>query len=62
MIEAAEPAGSEKEQLETMRSGPAGVAYSFERFSTSSKQLPRNSKLFSAEMNRSYIAKRKQRL
>jgi hypothetical protein len=38
MIDAAAPAGSESETSETMRSGPAGVGYSFERFSTSSKQ------------------------
>ena len=34
MIETAEPGGSVKETSETMRSGPAGVEYSFERFST----------------------------
>jgi hypothetical protein len=38
MIETAEPGGNERETSETMRSGPAGVEYSFERFSTLSKQ------------------------
>src|SRR6185437_4163042 len=33
MIDTAEPGGSVNETSETMRSGPAGVAYSFERFS-----------------------------
>src|SRR5919106_11061 len=36
MIEAAEPCGSASETPEIIRSGPAGVEYSFERFSTSS--------------------------
>ena len=45
MMETAEPAGNEKEMSETMRSDPAGVEYSFVRFSTlsnnpSSNQLP----------------------
>src|SRR6185369_4240907 len=34
MIETAEPGGRVMETSETMRSGPAGVEYSFERFST----------------------------
>jgi len=34
MIETAEPGGSVNDTSETMRSGPAGVAYSFDRFST----------------------------
>ena len=38
MIETAEPGGNESETSETMRSGPAGVEYSFERFSTFSNR------------------------
>jgi hypothetical protein len=34
MIETAEPGGSVRDTSETMRSGPAGVEYSFEMFST----------------------------
>jgi len=34
MIETADPGGSVRDTSETMRSGPAGVEYSFERFST----------------------------
>src|SRR5688500_2549075 len=37
MIDTAEPGGSEKVTSETIRSGPAGVEYSLETFSTSSK-------------------------
>jgi hypothetical protein len=40
MIETAEPGGKVKETSETIRSGPAGVEYSFERFSIFSKQDP----------------------
>src|SRR5215203_2739306 len=38
MIDTAEPGGNEIETSETIRSDPAGVGYSFERFSTFSKQ------------------------
>jgi len=38
MIETAEPGGNESETSETMQSDPAGVKYSFERFSTLSKR------------------------
>jgi len=38
MIETAEPGGNVKETSETIRSGPAGVGYSFDKFSTFSKQ------------------------
>ena len=40
MIETAEPGGRVKETSETIRSAPAGVEYSFERFSTFSKEDP----------------------
>ena len=38
MIETAEPGGKENETSETIRSGPAGVEYSFETFSTFSNR------------------------
>jgi hypothetical protein len=34
MMETAEPGGRVRDTSDTMRSGPAGVGYSFERFST----------------------------
>jgi hypothetical protein len=37
MIDTAEPGGKDNETFETIGSGPAGVWYSFERFSTLSK-------------------------
>jgi hypothetical protein len=37
MIDAADPGAKDIEMPDTIRSGPAGVEYSFERFSTFSK-------------------------
>jgi len=45
MIETAEPGGSVRDTSETMRSGPVGVEYSFERFSTLSNQCLHKLKL-----------------
>jgi hypothetical protein len=40
MIETADPGGKENETSETIRSGPAGVEYSFDTFSTFSNTYP----------------------
>jgi len=47
IIDTAEPGGKESETSETIRRVPAGVGYSFERFSTLSNQyLHRIYKIF----------------